>query len=327
MKVFLTGAFGNIGESTLLALLEKKHAITCFDMKTKKNEKNSKELLKINSFEIVWGDITSIGDIQSAVKDVDCIIHLAAIIPPLSENNPDLAKRVNIDGTRNLISVARGLDPQPRLIFTSSISTHGPRMNSPPPRRADEQLNPTDNYTHTKVECEKMLKESNLPWVIFRLAAVPPVKMDFDMSMVNVLFDMPLEQRVEFVHTRDVGLACANAVTADVIHKILLIGGGKESQMLNREFLSKTLDAYGITMPPDVAFKIPKNDDDWFYTDWMDTEESQRLLQYQTISFDEFIKQTKKDLGWKRSLFRLVSPIAKWYLTRKSPFLRENKEN
>ncbi len=327
MKVFLTGAFGNVGESALLALLDREYDVTCFELKTDRNEKTAKELLEIGPFKVIWGDITNIEDVKSAIKDIDCIIHLAAIIPPMSEDNPDLAKRVNIDGTKNLIQVAQELDPQPRFIFTSSISTHGPHMNRPPPIRADEPLKPTDNYTRSKVECEKMLKESGLPWVIFRLTAVPPVKLDFDRSMVKVLFDIPLEQRVEFVHTRDVGVACANAATAEVVHKVLLIGGGKESQMLNREFLSKTLDAYGLAMPPDIAFKIPKNDDDWFYTDWLDTDESQRLLNYQNISFEEFIAEIKKKMGLKRSLFKLVSPIARWYLKRKSPYLKENKKN
>jgi heterodisulfide reductase subunit A-like polyferredoxin len=32
MKVLLTGAFGNIGESTLIALLERNHTVTCFDI-------------------------------------------------------------------------------------------------------------------------------------------------------------------------------------------------------------------------------------------------------------------------------------------------------
>ena len=330
MKVIVTGAFGNVGESALLALLDREYEITCFDIKTKRNEKLSKKLLEKGPFKVIWGDITNIEDVKNALKDKDCIIHLAAIIPQMSEEKPELTKRVNIDGTRNLIEAAQELDHQPRFIFTSSISTHGPCMHRDPPRRADEELNPSDNYTSSKVECEKMLRESNLPWVIFRLAAVPPIKLELNrtmFAMARTLFDMPLEQRVEFVYTKDVGIALASAVTADAIHKTLLIGGGKESQMLARDFLSRTLGAYGLKMLPDIAFKIPKNDDDWFYTDWMDTEESQRILQFQNVSFDDFLEKTKKDLGKKKYLLKLVSPIAYWYLKRSSPYLKENKKN
>ena len=57
MKVLLTGAFGNIGESTLLALLEKNYDIRCFDLQTERNEKVAKRLGKKGNFEIIWGDV------------------------------------------------------------------------------------------------------------------------------------------------------------------------------------------------------------------------------------------------------------------------------
>lgn len=40
MRILLTGAFGNIGESTLLALFKMNYNIICFDLKTEANEKN-----------------------------------------------------------------------------------------------------------------------------------------------------------------------------------------------------------------------------------------------------------------------------------------------
>ncbi|MHA1785009.1 MAG: NAD-dependent epimerase/dehydratase family protein [Candidatus Helarchaeota archaeon] len=323
MKVYLTGAFGNIGESALLALLKLGHEVTCFDIQTPRNEKKMNELLKVGKFNTIWGDITNIETISNALLGNECIIHLAAIIPPFSEKNPELTRRVNIEGTKNLITVASGLEPKPKFIFTSSISVHGPRMNSPPPRKADEELNPTDQYTHSKVACEKMILKSDLPWTILRLGAVPPFEMNMESG--DVLFDMPLDQRVEFVHTRDVGLALANAVEADTLQKILLIGGGKNCQMLNREFIRKTFEAYGIGMLDELAFKIPKNDDDWYYTDWVDSSESQKLLKYQNMSFDEYLLQVKKQLGRKRFLFKLLSPIIKWYLRKKSRYYKENR--
>ena len=137
---------------------------------------------------------------------------------------------------------------------------------------------------------------------------------------------MPLDQRIEFVHTRDVGEACANAVTADTVNKTLLIGGGKEAQMLQRDFIERILGIMGLELPPESAFKKPMNDDEWFYTDWMDTEESQRILQYQNVSFDDFLEITKKDLGRKKYLIKLVGPIAQWYIKRSSPYYKENKK-
>ncbi len=333
MKVLLTGAFGNVGENTLVALLEKKYDVTCFDIQNKRNEKKAIELSKdLGKFDIKWGNITNFNNVKEIVKDFDCIIHLAAIIPPLSEENPELSQAVNVGGMKNFINAMMELEKKPRFIFTSSISTHGPRMHTAPPRKADEVLNPTDNYTRQKVACEKMIRDTTpdgLPWIIFRLGAALPVlaSMSIDMEAGKVLFDMPLDQRIEFIASRDVGTALTNAVTADAVHKTLLIGGGKRCQMLNREFIKKMLDTYGIGMIDELAFKVPKNDDEWYYTDWMDTEESQRLLQYQNTSYDEYLEQLRKKIGFKRNFIRLIAPMARWYLRKLSPYYEENKLN
>jgi len=325
MKILLTGAFGNIGEQTLTILLTQDHEITCFDIKTSKNQKKAKQLLKLGNFNTLWGDITKIDDVNNAVSDNESIIHLAAIIPPGSEKNNELTRRINVDGTKNVVDAIKNANPQPRFIFTSSISIHGPRMSSPPPRKADEIPKPTDNYTHSKVDCEKLIKESGIPWVIFRLGAAPPLEMSMDAA--TVLFDIPLEQRIEYVNSKDVGLAVVNAITADALHKVLLIGGGKTCQMTYKDFVKGALEAYGIAMPSEIAFKIPKDDNDWYYTDWMDTEESQALLKYQHTTYEDLLIDVKENLGAKRGFFRLLNPVIKWYLERKSPYKEENLKN
>ncbi|MFX0107774.1 MAG: NAD-dependent epimerase/dehydratase family protein, partial [Candidatus Hodarchaeota archaeon] len=78
MFALLTGSFGNIGESTLLALLDKGHSVRCFDLKTDATQKKQKSLRKLGKFETAWGDITDAEAVRNAVEGVDCIIHLAA---------------------------------------------------------------------------------------------------------------------------------------------------------------------------------------------------------------------------------------------------------
>ena len=124
MKVLLTGAFGNIGESTIMALLERNHEIVCFDLKTKRNEKIRKRLLNQGKFETIWGDISDQNTLIEIVKGKECIIHLAAIIPPPSEKLPELTHKVNVEGTQNIINAALKMEKSPKFIFTSSITTH-----------------------------------------------------------------------------------------------------------------------------------------------------------------------------------------------------------
>ncbi len=273
---------------------------------------------KQGKFETIWGDITNQYTLLEIVKGRDCIIHLAAIIPPPSEKLPELTYKVNVEGTQNIINAALNMEKSPKFIFTSSITTHGPKMHKPPPRKAQEELNPTDNYTHTKVEAEAIVKESDLSWTILRLAASPPIEVSLKIDAY--VFDIPLDQRIEYVHTKDVGVAIANCVTAETKKKVLLIGGGKKCQMLNREFMTKLLEATGVGMLPDSAFKVPKNDKDWYYTDWMDTSESQELLQYQSLTFEDYLEEFKKKLGIMGKLAKIFRSFAQKLLLKNSPY-------
>jgi nucleoside-diphosphate-sugar epimerase len=325
MKVLLTGAFGNIGESTLIALLERNHVVTCFDVESNKTRDVWKRVRKLGEFVTVYGDIRNREIIKETMNGVDCIIHLAGIIPPKSEENPDLARDVNFEGTVNIIELAEQQNSKPRLVFASSVSVFGPMMHVPPPRRADEPIRATDVYTETKINCEQAIKTSSLPWAILRIGACPTPEMDMDLA--SVMFESPPDQRVEFVHSRDAGVAFANAVAADVTGKVLLIGGGKDAQMLAREFFGKVMETIGLDPLPDSAFKVPSAPEEYYYTDWLDTDESQRLLQYQTRGYDVYLRELQNSIGVKRHLFKLVKGQATKRILADSPYYKEKERN
>ncbi|MBN1214294.1 MAG: NAD(P)-dependent oxidoreductase [Candidatus Lokiarchaeota archaeon] len=323
-KILLTGAFGNVGQNTLKQLLTREYEVTCFDIKNSPNEKSRKKLLKNWQFKTIWGDILNINDLNNVVKGMDCIIHLAAIIPPLSEKKPELAYKVNVEGTQNLINAVKALPNKPRIIMASSIGIYGTTMHLKPPVKADTPLNPSNHYSHTKVECEKILIESELPWMILRLGAVSVEKIPLKFD--TLLFEIPLDQRIEFVSSIDCGIAFANAVMIDKIKKIYLIGGGEDCQLLEREFIRGFFNALGLTMLPDKAFKIPKKKEDWFYTDWMDTKESQEILNFQTENFQQYVEKLKRKFRLRRLGLKIISPIVKLILLRKSPYNKTSND-
>jgi UDP-glucose 4-epimerase len=320
LKVLLTGAFGNVGQNTLKQLIMRDHDVTCFDLPNSTNKKICTKLSKEFQFKMIWGDILNKKDLNKAIQGIECIIHLAAVIPPLSEKNPNLARRVNVEGTRNLIDAAKTLPNRLRFIIASSASVHGVTMHLKPPVSVNTPLNPSDNYSHTKVECEKMLRESGLPWMILRLAAVSVEKIPHKFD--SLLFEMPLQQRIEFVSSNDCGIAFANAVTTENVNKVFLIGGGEGCQLLERDFLKGFFDAFGLKMFPEKAFKVVKKKDDWFYIDWMDTKESQKILQFQTETFQQYVNKMKKDFRMRRLGIIIISPLAKLALLRKSPYFK-----
>jgi len=322
MKVLLTGAFGNVGISALEELVKRGHTVRCFDLKTKANERKARRFR--GQIEVMWGDLRRPEDVAAAVRDREVVVHLAFIIPKLSatgvesEARPDWAREINVGGTLNLLSAMKALPSAPKIIFTSTYHVYGRTQNQPPPRKVSDPVRPIEHYSIHKVACEEMVKASQLEWTILRLAATLPLAIKLDPGM----FDVPLNNRMEYVHTRDVGLAITNAVESDEVWgKTLLIGGGPNCQYYYREIVERILDAMGVGMLPEEAFGSTP-----FPTDWLDTAESQRLLHYQQRDLDDYIQEMVALLGHRRHLIRMFRPFVRWWLLSKSPYFRDSKE-
>jgi nucleoside-diphosphate-sugar epimerase len=321
MNVLVTGAFGNVGTGTVEALITQGHVVRCLDLRTRANRSAARKFG--GRIEVEWGDLRNPEDVAAAVRDQDAVIHLAFIIPKMSatgvesEARPDWARQVNVGGTRNLLEAMNAQPDPPRIVFTSSCHVFGRTQHRRPPRTTTDPVFPVEHYTRHKIVCERMVRSSGLKWTILRLGVTLPLTMKLDPGM----FDVPLDNRLEFVHTRDVGLALASAVSSDdVWGKLLLIGGGAHCQYHYRTVASRILGAMGVGMLPDGAFgSLP------FCIDWMDTAESQRLLSYQQRDLDDYIRDMVALLGYRRFLIRLFRPFVRRWLLGKSPYLRRPK--
>jgi hypothetical protein len=64
-----------------------------------------------------------------------------------------------------------------------------------------------------------------------------------------------------------------------------------------------------------------------FFGDWVDTEESQRLLQYQKRGLHEQLEDMRQDFGMLVPAIRLVRPLATWFVTRRSAYLEQNRRS
>lgn len=300
MRVLLTGPFGTIGTRVLNELLSRGHNVSCFDLDTKLNRKISKRYNgRIN---MIWGDITDAASVNAAVANQNAVIHLAAIIPMLSETNPKLAEKVNVQGTQIVIDAITAQATKPLLVFPSSISVHGFSNTRTPPCRVDEPLQAQDNYAGHKIECEKRLRASNIPWVILRIGACVDalnVKSGDEKAMLRHMFTLDVDTRIEYLHPHDAALAMTNAIdnAAAVNGKTLFLGSGKSSQSSWLEFVNIMPRAIGIGDLPASAFGHEP-----YYTDWMDTAESQQLLNFQQLGLDGY----KKELQHKWRFMRIL---------------------
>lgn len=322
MKVLLTGALGNIGEYTLRSLLEEGHEVIAFELDSPATRKRVAKL--DGRVTVVWGDITNLSSVGAAVSGVDAVIHLAGMVPPNVARNPELARRVNVEGTRNLITLMEASAKAKRLIFASSIGVFGDVQDRYPPLRADTPVSPTDDYGRHKVDCEIAIGQSTLKWTILRLGAAVPTRLIGTHYDPRAGFDISANSRIEFVHPADAGLAFARAVSCDeAVGKVLYVGGGKNCQMITAPFYNRLMDGIGIgPLPPEV---FVRSNPPRFTGDWMDTEESQRLLRYQTRDLEDLITDMRKGLGLLAPVVRLLRPIVTYFYVRSSPYLKENR--
>jgi nucleoside-diphosphate-sugar epimerase len=320
MKVLLTGGLGNIGSSTLQELVRQGHSVRSFDIATKRNSEKAQRLARHYTFEQVWGDIRNLEDVTQAVQGQEIIIHLAFIIPPAVDENVEKARAVNVDGTQNVLKAAKSLTSPPRILFASTLDVFGHTQKLPPPRTVDDPIVATDAYSEHKILGEAAVKESGPKWAIFRFADVPPLEAR---SPHPIMFSIPLDTRIEMVHTHDVGLAIANGIQSDIWGKTWLIGGGATCQIRYREYLGRSLQIAGVGMLPEDAFSTGE-----YCTDWLDTHASEQLLHYQRHNFDEIMTDLapyNSPPAPVRLIMPLIAPLVRQQILKMSPYYKKGK--
>ncbi len=296
MRILLTGAFGNIGFHTARALLARGFHVTAFDLATPAARKLAARLAPAERVRVEWGDLRDAAQVRRVVDAAapDAIVHLAAVIPPPAYFNAALARTVNVDGLSHLLAAAATLGRPPRIVFASSYTVHGPRNGARdlPPLTATTPVAPADAYGGHKVEGELMLRRSGLPWVTLRLGACLPLSPgNPDPRVMKMAFELPRDNRSHCVDQRDAATAFSQAVDADAVGKVLLIGGGDSFRIRSRDLTRHYQQTLGLGPFEDGTYATPhpEVDDSWYFEDWMDTRESEALLGFQRHTFDDYL--------------------------------------
>jgi nucleoside-diphosphate-sugar epimerase len=327
--VLVTGGFGLVGSATVRQLAAEGRRVVIADLNTPANSKKAAALPQ--GVDTRWADLTDPDQVQSLICDVApaAIIHLAAIIPPLIYRSPKLARRVNVEATSTVVRVAEAQPTPPRFVHASSNAVFGARN---PHRnteilRADDPMRPCDLYSATKAEAEQIVRSSSLEWVVLRFGGVLTTDlstMPFSTEALYFESVLPTDGRLHSVDVRDVAAACAAATTADVVREILLIAGD-ESHHLRQGDVGQTLSA-ALGIPgalPEGRPGNPDSDDEWFVTDWMDTSRAQEALNFQHHSWPDMVAELKAQAGWKRYPGRVIAPIARMILQRRSAYWKK----
>jgi len=127
-NVLITGADGFIGSHLTESLVQEGHKVRAFVMYNSFNtwgwlDTLPKEML--SGIEIFQGDIRDPNGVKHAMKGMDEVFHLAALIAiPFSYHSPDTYVDTNIKGTLNVLQAARDLGPS-RVLVTSTSEVYG----------------------------------------------------------------------------------------------------------------------------------------------------------------------------------------------------------
>lgn len=112
MITAVTGANGHIGANLIRALLNEKRKVRAII-------NTNRQALKGLNVEYIKCDIRDKDSVFEAIKGADIVYHLAAVIP-LSMNNIDNVKAINVQGTRNVVEACMQSGVR-RMVYFSSI--------------------------------------------------------------------------------------------------------------------------------------------------------------------------------------------------------------
>lgn len=172
-KVLVTGADGFIGSHLVEQLVEEGYEVKAFVYYNSFNSWGWLDTFPQNlldSIEIISGDVRDPNGVRNAVKDVDGVFHLAALIGiPYSYEAPDNYVDTNIKGTLNILQAARDYNLE-RVLVTSTSEVYGTAQTVP--IGEDHPRQGQSPYSATKIGAdylaESFYRSFDLPVTIVR---------------------------------------------------------------------------------------------------------------------------------------------------------------
>lgn len=151
MKILVTGGAGYIGSVLVNKLIEQGHEVNVIDDLSNGFRENIDRRAKFTE-----GSILEKGNLNQALEGVEVVYHLAAKIRvEEGEAKPELYKKVNIEGTLDLIKAC--VDKKiNKFIFASTAAVYGDPEEFPV--NENSKTNPVNVYGATKLEIDKYLE-------------------------------------------------------------------------------------------------------------------------------------------------------------------------
>lgn len=152
MKVLVTGGAGYIGSVLVDRLISEGHQVNVIDdLSNGFTDNVHKDAVFIE------GSILDNNALSKALNGVEAVLHLAAKIRvEEGESNPELYKKVNVDGTLNLLKLCKEKGIM-KFVFASTAAVYGNPEDFPVTEKSKEA--PVNVYGKTKLEIDNYLTQ------------------------------------------------------------------------------------------------------------------------------------------------------------------------
>jgi len=227
MDVLVTGACGYIG-SRLLGRLQGAPDVDHVVALDALSSGSPRALLGLLDGDLDFhrGDVREYGDVESATRGVDRVVHLAAITGAASTHDRrEETFATNLEGTENVLRAAGKLDVE-HVVFASSCNVYGRAVSTDLDETVDPD--PINPYAESKLRAEGLLAEycedHGMSGTALRMSTnygyAPGVRFNLVVNyfIFRALTGRPLTVYGDgsnwrpFIHVADAARACAHAV-------------------------------------------------------------------------------------------------------------------
>lgn len=217
MTILVTGGSGFLGSHVVEVLSQRGETVRALVRRSS----NVKFLSSLKGVELAYGSVEDRESCLRAAEGVTGIVHAAGLV---KARDSEEFRRVNTEGTENLIEAALRNADRPRFVFVSSQAAGGPSDAQGTPVRVGAEKAPVTAYGRSKLAAEKSLLrvKDQLPSVILRPPAIygprdSEILIFFKSVKTGVLpLTNPLTAMYSMIYGPDCAKACALALTANV---------------------------------------------------------------------------------------------------------------
>jgi len=323
--VFMTGAGGGMGYESFKAMLPdagKLYDLVILVRDSDKNRKLFERYIGTPGILVRFGDLLNDADVEDCVRRSTMCLHIAALVSPQADYEPQKAMDNNLGSTKRIIEAirAQGKADTYKFVYIGTVAETGDRMPPIHWGRVGDPIKPSmfDYYAVSKVAAERYVIESGLTWwVSLRQTGIIGPAMAKIRDAIQ--FHNCLDNVLEYVSDRDSGRAMRNLAAFDAEGTldesfwghIYNIGGGESCRTSTWDMYKAMYGKMGFTSLEeliDPPYYATRNFHGQYY---LDSDRLEDYLHFRSDSLQYFIDAYLKEAGAGVAAGRVITKLPK----------------